>query len=50
MIENGQWAAVNVPRYRAGDRVVVERAPDASGGAVYYVTDHVRRGALLGLS
>lgn len=49
VIENGQWAAVNVPRYRAGDRVVVERAPDASGGAVYYVTDHVRRGALLGL-
>lgn len=49
VVENGQWAAVHVPRYRAGDRVLVERSFDPSGAAVYYVTDHIRRGPLLWL-
>jgi len=49
VVENGQWAAVNVPRYEAGDRVVLERAPGADGSAVYYVTDYVRRGPMLAL-
>ncbi len=49
IIEHGQWAAVHVQRYQAGDRIIVERATDAAGGAIYYITDYQRRAPMLGL-
>jgi len=48
-IENGQWSAVNVTRYEAGDRVVVEGTIQAADRVSYYITDYVRRGPLLWL-
>lgn len=43
VVENGQWSAVNVNRYAAGDRLVVEGTRHADGGVSYFIADYVRR-------
>jgi uncharacterized membrane protein len=47
--EAGAFSTVNAPRYEVGDEVVLTGAPDDAGAVAWYVTDFVRRDALLAL-
>jgi uncharacterized membrane protein len=47
VIESGALAEVNMPRYAAGDEVVVAVSLDAEGREVYNIADSVRRRPLV---
>lgn len=49
VVENGQFPLSNLQRYQVGDKVVLNYSPDPQGHENYYITDYVRRGALLWL-
>jgi len=48
-IENGIFALANNQKYKVNDRVIVMFGKDAEGMDSFYITDYVRRGALLWL-
>lgn len=47
IVETGSLGVVNQPRYSLGDQVVVNRLAGQGGKDFYYLTDFVRRPALL---
>lgn len=49
-VEHGQFAAVNVPRYGRGDRVLLSPQPQPDGTTAYFVAEAVRSHVLLLLS
>jgi uncharacterized membrane protein len=46
-VENGNYPIANIPKYVVNDHLVLTRTNDVSGGDIYYITDYVRRDALL---
>ncbi|MFA5932604.1 MAG: YibE/F family protein [Microgenomates group bacterium] len=50
VIENGNLPMANVQRYGAGDEVVVTKTKDPDNKDLFYITDKIRRGALLWLA
>lgn len=48
-IENGKLPAANVQKYEVGDEIVVMKGKDYQGKELFYISDYVRRGALLWL-
>ena len=46
VIENGKEAMANVTKYEVGQKVIVTKDTDLSGGDIYLITDFVRRGSL----
>ena len=46
-VESGNYPMANIPKYVVNDHVVLTRTNDLSGGDIYYITDYVRRDALL---
>lgn len=47
LVENGILPVVNYQRYQLGDQVVINYSKDFSGKESFYITDFVRRQALL---
>lgn len=47
IIESGTYPIANIPAYTVNDRVVITRTTDIEGKDIYYITDYVRRDALL---
>lgn len=48
-VENGNLPMTNIPKFRAGDDVIVSRSQDMSGNDLFYITDFIRRGSLMWL-
>jgi len=48
-VEHGDLPLASLPVYQVGERVKVSRVTDTEGGEVLYISDYVRRGALLPL-
>lgn len=48
-IENGNLPSAHVQKYEVGDKIVVMKGKDFQGKELFYITDYVRRGALLWL-
>lgn len=48
-IETGDLGVPNAPTYQVGDQVMVSFTQDNSGGKLFYISDYVRRDALIGL-
>jgi uncharacterized membrane protein len=47
VVENGNLPVVNYQRYQIGDQVVINYSKDFSGKESFYITDFIRRQALL---
>lgn len=45
-IENGNLPSINVPKYKAGDKVVVTKIPGPENQEMYVISDYVRRDAV----
>ena len=48
-IETGDLGVPNAPTYQVGDQVMVSFTQDNAGGKLFYISDYVRRDALIGL-
>jgi len=48
-IENGNLPMSNLPKYKVGDELVINYGKDFEGNDSFYITDYVRRSALLWL-
>jgi len=49
IIENGSLATANLQHYQKGDKLIISVDKNLEGKTVYFITDYVRRGALLWL-
>ena len=45
-VENGDTQRVNVPEYKAGDKVIVTATKDFEGNDKYFIQDYIRRDSL----
>ena len=45
-VENGDIQRVNVPEYKAGDKVIVTATKDFEGNDKYFIQDYIRRDSL----
>lgn len=50
IVENGNLPVASVQKYLTGDTLVISYMKDFEGGDMFYITDYVRRGALVWLS
>ena len=48
-VEVGDIPLVGQPKYRSGDRVLVQYSRDSEGREHFYITDYIRRGSILAL-
>lgn len=48
-VENGNLPSANVVKYKKGDKLIVEYSKDFEGNDVFFISDYVRRDALLWL-
>lgn len=48
-VENGNLPIANIPHYKVGDKVLVNKSSDENGNEIYYITDFVRNDTLLKL-
>lgn len=48
-IKSGEFLTANIPRYEKGDKLVITYSKDLEGNNVFYITDYIRRSALLWL-
>lgn len=49
IVENGNFASASIQKYSVNDKLYISHAKDITGNDMYYVTDFVRRDALLWL-
>lgn len=49
IVENGNLPTANTLQFKAGDEVVVSKSQDISGNDFFYITDFIRRDAILWL-
>ncbi len=49
VIENGNLPVANLQRYQIGDKVIVSFTQDYAGKDIFFITDYVRRDALIWL-
>jgi uncharacterized membrane protein len=49
VVKSGEVAFANIPRYEEGDRLIINYTKDFEGNDLFYITDYVRRNALLWL-
>lgn len=49
VVKSGELAFANIPRYEKGDRLIINYTKDFEGNDLFYISDYVRRNALLWL-
>ena len=47
IVESGNYALVGSQRYKVGDKLIIVRTIDLNGDDIFFVSDYVRRDALL---
>jgi len=48
-VKSGEFMSVGIPRYEKGNKLVISFTKDLEGNDMFYITDYVRRSALLWL-
>ena len=49
IVESGNVPSANLPKYEAGNKVIVSYSKDLEGTGIFFITDFVRRGSLFWL-